>query len=269
MSNDAPPPRTLLQSILFGARAAIVPIAAGLWAALGTFWSIYAWYHQEIVVPSTAPVNLTTDVTVDEVGTGRALAGTSEERLDAIRIMVTATNVSTKTIYLLANYWDAWAGKVAPRMSGSPWLQDINKAQAVQNETGRLHYAASGRYYGITTFERVAWGNLFPTSYLLHPKETISASTLFYVPKGAYDMAHVEVHIPTTELRTVELMFVVDTDRVKPKFYRIGANGERKEVTTKADIEALKIQETESLRQLALWNEPTANPSPSPKPDPP
>jgi hypothetical protein len=268
MSDDAAPPGARLRSILLTARAGIVPVAAGLWAALGTFWSIYAWYHQEVVVPSTAPVNLTTDVTVEEVGTGRTTAGASEEQLEAIQIMVTANNVSTKTIHLLANYWDAWAGKVASRLSATgpaPWLQDINKMQAIQNETGRLHYATSGRHYGITTFERVAWGNLFPTSYILHPKETISASTLFYVPKGAYDMVHVEVHSPTTELQTVELLFVVDTDRVKPKFYQIGSNGERKEVTAKADIEALKIQETEALRQLSLWKSSTPSNSQSPK----
>lgn len=256
-ASDSAPPRTRLQSILLVLRALLVPVAAGLWAALGTFWSIYAWYHQEVVVPSAAPVNLTTQVTVQEVGTGHATAGTSEEQLDAIEVMVTANNVSTKTIHLLANYWDAWAGKVEPRPSESgeiAWLQDINKMQAIQYETGRLHYATSGRYYSVRTFERVAWGNLFPTSYLLHPKETISASTLFYVPKAAYDMVHVEVHIPTTELQTVELMFVVDTDRVKPKFYRTEPNGGRHEVTAKADIEALKIQETEALRQLSLWN---------------
>ena len=78
-------------------------------------------------------------------------------------------------------------------------------------------------------------------------------------------MVHVEVHIPTTELQTVELLFVVDTDRVKPKFYQIGSNGERKEVTAKADIEALKIQETEALRQLSLWKSSTPSNSQSPK----
>ena len=45
-----------------------MPVAAGLWAALGTFWTIFAWYHQEIVVPSTAPVNLTAEVTLEDVG---------------------------------------------------------------------------------------------------------------------------------------------------------------------------------------------------------
>jgi hypothetical protein len=51
---------------------------------------------------------------------------------------------------------------------------------------------------------------------------------------------------------------------VKPKFCQIGSNGERKEVTAKADIEALKIQETEALRQL-LWKSSTPSNSQSPK----
>jgi hypothetical protein len=256
-SSDAPQP-SRIQSFLLSARVALLTIAAGLWAALGTFWSIYAWYHQEVVVPSTAPVNLTTEVSVEEVGFGAPTKGSSEEQLDAIQLMVTANNVSSKNIYLLTNYWDAWGGKVAPRSSNADmalWLRNVNQWEAIQNETGQLYYSPSGKYYEITAFERVAWGNIFPASYILYPKETISASVVFYVPKNSYDLVHVEVHIPTTEkLKMVDLMFVVDADRVKPKFFKVGPQGQRTEVVEQAEIDALKVQETQSRRQLSLWH---------------
>jgi hypothetical protein len=251
------PPSTRLQSIRSAARAAIVPVTAAIWAALGTFWSIFAWYHQEVVVPSAAPVNLTTEVTVQEAGTGHTRSGSGDEKLDAIQIAVTANNVSTKPIHLLANYWDAWGGKISPRANGADgaaWLKGVNAAQVDQDKNGQLHYALSGRYYDVSQFERVGWGNLFPTTYVLQPKETISASALFYVPAGVYDMVHVEVHIPTTERPNVALMFGVDATSVQPRIFRIAPDGTRQQVTAQSDIAPLKIQETQAFREISLGN---------------
>ncbi len=263
-----PPPATRTQKVLAALRAAIVPVAAGLWAALGTFWTIFAWYHQEIVVPSTAPVNLTTEITLEAAGSRSQSDGQSNSptanQLEAIQLSVTANNVSSKDIRLLSNYWDAWIGKVSlqPDASDNAWLREANDNQADQATSGQLRYARDGKYYKIEGFERVAWGNVFPTTYLLYPKETVSASVLFYVPKEGYDLVHVEVHIPTKEKekngeKAVDLTFIVDRGRVKPKYFKVDKNGSRQEVTEKEDIQALKIQETQSIKQLSLWPKPT------------
>jgi hypothetical protein len=253
----ATPSRTRSQALRAAARAAVVPIAAAIWAALGTFWSIFAWYHQEVVVPAAAPVNLTTDVTVQEAGTGHTRTDSGNANLDAIQVAVTANNVSTKPIHMLANYWDAWGGAVESRgddADSAAWISGINAAQADQDKKGQLHYGLSGRFYNINKFERVAWGNLFPTTYVLQPKETISASALFYVPKGMYDMVHVEIHIPTTERPNVDVMFTVDAKGVQPKIYRIGKDGARQLVASASDLAQLKIQETQAFREVSLRN---------------
>jgi hypothetical protein len=244
-----------------------VPAVAALWAALGTFWTIFAWYHQEVVVPSAAPVNLVTDVTVQEVG----VDSRGDRRFAAVQVTVTANNVSTKTIHLLANYWDAWAGSVAespPNANGDDWLVRINAAQVRQRKSGQPDYALPGRYYKPSRLVRVGWGNLFPTTYILHPKETISASALVYVPVDRYDMVHVEVHIPTTELSNVELMFVVDEKTVQPVFFRKRDNGKTEEVRNKEDIIALaeKIQETQAFREIILQHA-SGSVSGSPEPE--
>lgn len=237
-------------------RAVAVPTVAAIWAALGTFWTIFAWYHHEVVVPSTAPVNLVTEVTVQQVSRDRPGVSKGGEPLDAIQVSVSANNVSTKTIHMLSNYWDAWGGTVTQTAPDSEesWLARVNAAQADQDRTGQPDYAIPGKHYKPSRLERVAWGNLFPTSYVLHPKETISASVIFYVPAGSYDMIHVEVHIPTTERADLSLMFVVDKQNVHPVFFGQDAEGKKIEIRDKAGIAAAsaKIQETQALREIAL-----------------
>ena len=245
-----------------------VPIVAALWAAIGTFWTIFAWYHQEVVVPAAAPVNLVTDVTVQEVG----MNSRGGKGLAAVQVTVTANNVSTKTIHLLSNYWDAWAGTVAESAAegnGDDWIARINAAQADQRKSGQPDYALPGRHYKLSGMDRVGWGNLFPTTYILHPKETISASALFYVPVDRYDMVHVEVHIPTTELPDVELMFVVDQKSVHPVLYRKREDGTTEEVRGEEDIDALaaKVQQTQAFREIVLQHSPgSASASAQPRP---
>lgn len=245
-----------------------VPIVAALWAALGTFWTIFAWYHQEVVVPAAAPVNLVTDVTVQEVG----MNSREGRKLAAVQVTVTANNVSTKTIHLLSNYWDAWAGTVSetpPEGNSDNWIARINAAQMDQRKSGQPDYALPGRHYRLNSMDRVGWGNLFPTTYILHPKETISASALFYVPVDRYDMVHVEVHIPTTELPDVELMFVVDQKSVHPVLYRKRDDGTIEEVRRQEDIDALaeRVQETQAFREIVLQHSPgSADASAQPRP---
>jgi hypothetical protein len=254
--SDAPQ-RTPIHTFFVAARAAVGTVAVALWAVLGTLWTIFVWYHQEFIVPSTAPVNLTTDVTLEEVGFGGQANAQSTSELEAIQISVTANNVSGRNVYFLSNYWDAWAGKVEFQTKvedNKLWLQDANKIQDLQEKSGEFHYVTSGKYYKISKFERVAWGNIFPSKYFLYPKETVSASVVFYVPRGSYDLAHVEIHIPTIgKENSAEQTFLIDQETVTPKYVKIDSHGNRTEVVKQADIDALHIQETQSRKQLSLW----------------
>jgi hypothetical protein len=135
------------------------------------------------------------------------------------------------------------------------WLKSINELEKFQETSGQFYYATTGKYYKIPAFDRLAWGNIFPPTYSLYPKETVSASILFYVPKGMYDLVHVEVHIPTTAKQdSVELAFLVDHEKIKTKYFRIDKNGNRKdEIIEQAAIDSLHIQDTQSRKQLSLW----------------
>jgi hypothetical protein len=194
---------------------------------------------------------------VEEVGEGSATQVQGDQKLDAILLSVTASNVSSKNVYFLSNYWEK-VGTRSSNANDNSWMREINQFQSVQNISGQLHYATSGKYYKLPPFERVAWGNLFPPSYFLYPKETVSTSVLFYVPQGTFDLVHVEIHIPTTEIpKMVDVLFVIDASKVTPKFFRIQPDGGRQEISEPSEISALPIQEAQSRRQLSLWRNDT------------
>lgn len=66
VSGEARPGR--LHSALAFIRAAVVPILAAIWTALGSVWTYYTWYYQEIIIAKAAPVNLTTKVSLEKAG---------------------------------------------------------------------------------------------------------------------------------------------------------------------------------------------------------
>jgi len=239
------------------AKTLLVPATAALWAALGTFWSIFAWYHQEVVVPANAPVNLIADVTVGELKSGRVPGASSKQMLTPVLVTVKASNVSTKTIYLLANYWDASAAKVvasSPDAYGTAWLDPVNAGQERLLKNGQPDHALPGRFYVFSHRDRVGWGNLFPTTYVLHPKEEISAATLFYLPAGLYNMVHVEVQIATTEKANLAVQYHVDDDHVSARFFRKGADGTLHVLTDPKQIKQAEdaIPVTQSFRDAPL-----------------
>jgi hypothetical protein len=195
-------------------------------------------------------------VSVKEAGFRAASAGKSTEQLEAIELMVTAINVSTRTVYLLSNHWAAWGMKVGASQIGQDqaWLKTVSE----QMSKGEDSYGAVGRHYEMRDGTLVAWGNVFPKTYLLYPKESVSRSFLFYVPKDEYDLVEVDVGIPTASVPNVaEVVYTVNDQGGDVRVNRIGPNGARSEMPRNADgsysDSSIGLQETESWRQLSLW----------------
>jgi hypothetical protein len=223
----------------------------------GIIAGVWQFVFKEIWTPAAAPINLTTEVSVKEAGFRTASDSKSTEQLEAIELMVTAINVSTRTVYLLSNFWAAWGMKVGSSQveKAQDWLDAVGK----QTSKGEDSYGAVGRHYEMRDGSLVAWGNVFPKTYVLFPKETVSRSFLFYVPKGEYDLVEVDVGIPTTSVPNVaEVVYTVsDQAGVDPRVNRIGPNGVRSEMPKREDgtylDSGIGLQETESWRQLSLW----------------
>jgi hypothetical protein len=179
--------RSKAESARLWVQAVAVPVVA-------TLFTLVAFYYKEIFIPSTAPINLTTDVSVESAGRG-AVNSEQDKGLEAIELTVTASNPSSRTIYLLANSWLAYGYKVTAfddtDEEEGVWLKTIPEAISAMSST-----VVQGKHYKRDDGTLLALGNVFRDS-LLHPNEKVSATYVFHVPQGMYDYIHIEVDIPT------------------------------------------------------------------------
>ena len=110
---------SIVDSILAWIRSGI---AAGMTVIAG-FFTYFAWYYKEVLIPSTAPVNVTTELIVKEAGS-KSTTSKSNEELQAIELAITAKNPSTRTVYLLPNCWFASGIKIWPKSaSEDTWVE--------------------------------------------------------------------------------------------------------------------------------------------------
>ena len=208
---------------------------------MGGLWTYWTWYHAQIIVPSTAPVNVTTEVSVKTAGP-KEIANGGNRALEGIELSVSARNPSVRDIYLLSNYWVAYGLKVTPRQeSNDDWLPEaIKRINTQSGSTGGRHYENQSQYL-------VAVNNVFDDS-ILHPEEQISRSYVFYVEQGAYDYLEVIVYLPTTTAAhptkygygglEVEYKYKLgegSPPEIETVYYRVNADNTRDPLTIASD----------------------------------
>lgn len=254
--------RNLVQTLAFVALS-----GAGIWE----------FVLKEIIWPNAAPINLTTEVTLKEVGFSNAGGGESTGPFEAIEVAVTAKNPSTLDVYLLGNCWYAKGFKFRMREENKDWVTAINNPMRPDALGGRIsrHVLGHGGAYYDVQKTRVVAGNAVFTDYVLHPNESISASFVIFVPQNRYDVLQVFVQLPTTAVadEAAVAWTVVDTDTEPdtgclPQYSR-KPNGYLEKLTSffrnrnntfeKIEEDALnsdsrlKYQIAKSRRELSLW----------------
>lgn len=234
----------------------VVIAALGLWQ----FWL------KEVRWPSEVPVNLTAELSVKDAGFKRANLReeqSSDQKLEAIELEVTARNPSTRPIYLLDNLWIAYGIKITPT-HGKDWLG------AMETQINGNHQIIGGSHYEAQHPIPVAAGNVF-TDNGLQPNEKIVRTFVFYVPQGEYDYVEVDVGLPTVSRENpdrsgegaarVEYKLREDRSSFLPTVFLIGADGNPDVKPTADEIKDLGFQWAVATRMLSLW--PASSPSPS------
>jgi hypothetical protein len=273
------------------ARLWLQAVAIPLVLAVGGFWQFYL---KERVWPAAA-INLTTDVTIKEAGLKAAAASSSgSDKLEAIELVITARNPSSSTVYLLANYWVAWGTRISSRQQVSETSDDvaalvsqgtgISAAQELSEKSddwlegvadlvSKRHGLVVGKHYTGVDSTLVALGPAFNDNYL-RPNEKVSATYVFYVPEGVYDLIEVGVSLPTTSrenpARTGEgalgIDYKLNSDRSSLIFSSVYRIDTKKVISTDEegtlspkDTEYYGWQGATSNVELSLW--PQAKPS--------
>lgn len=213
-------------------------------------WGVYVFVFEEFAKPATAPINLSTEISVHRAGV-RPVANSGEPPLLAIELDVTATNPSTRTVYVLPNYWIATGLRVSGQ-GDRAWVQSANNAVAQRGPV------ASGEHYQIASSQAVAFGSLIPDSALM-PNERATRSYVFYVPDGAYDLIDIQSALPSvSQPNSADVSWQLDpaTGVVSPTVYLIDHGVRRQlrpEEVSSYGERPPNLQMVETRRQLSLW----------------
>jgi len=211
---------------------------------LAGVWGVYTFVYREIVIPQTAPVNVTTDLAIENVG---EVIGSDNARLIAIELTVSANNPSSREVYLLPNYWVAYGIQIGPPADPVQWQEHASERIDARQE------ADGGRYYAVRHIQLVGGSVVFPDD-VLHPGERVSRSTVFYVPADTFDVLEVTTFMPNaSDSQGLSVDYTMQDNGIQGRFYEMGADGARVDITE--DAEAARrygLQWAGSVRQLSL-----------------
>jgi hypothetical protein len=249
------PSRSIWESLRLWLTAVAIP---GVLAVAG-FWQFYL---KEVLWPAAA-INLTTEVIIKEAG----ISTNPEARnLEAIQVVITAQNPSSDKIYLCTNYWLAYGLTIgAPKQEkGEDWVGDLTRV--INSNSGQL----PGKHYMYNEKILVAGGQAL-IDWGLNPHEKVSATFVFYIPQGRYDLLAVNVVVPTTARGSanggsalkINYKWDANASTYTPASYaRVNPDGTRTEIPFDAtgswdlpegESRFYGLQGQSSQAQLSLW----------------
>ena len=219
-------------------------------------WAIWTFVFKEVMAPRSAPINITMNLDLKEVGARPQETAEEQESLSAVEMKISAKNPSSRTIYLLRSAWVATGYKIASS-NGDDEDSFVKDTNDVINLSDGVYEA--GRDFALGSFNTVAVGRLFLDS-VLKPGESVSRTLIVYVPREKYDMLEVQVLMPTVAVEgAVDLDWTLNKDGIlEPTVYRLGAPGRRVPMEPDQDggfsDDALELQMATSMAQLSLWH---------------
>lgn len=255
-------------------------------------WGGYTFIYKEILLPSSAPVNISVDLQLKKVGkkepNGARVNDASDKangaqvneasdrpnsaqgiekrkQLIAVEMRISAINPSPRDVYLLPSAWVAIG--VVDKISDQE-LPD-ERAEEVLNEMPGEYIQKHSDFAELSV---IAIGSLLPDS-VLRPNERAGRTEIIYVPAGRYDRVIVRAQLITMSKKLKRLVEWKMQDKIPVlKLYRVGANNEQIPVepwpliaslgATNAgnvawsdDVESDTYQIQLASGQISLWQE--------------
>jgi len=212
-------------------------------------WGTWTFVYKEIVVPKSAPVNVTVDLELKKIAGGQP--GANKKKLIPVELRVSAKNPSSREIYLLPSVWMAYGVKVA---SNEHALGDVPAVTSHNEES------FSQRHADVAESVIVAFGGLVEDDSL-KPNEVTARTFIFYVPQNEYDYIDLVTVIPTVAKKgAVDLEWKLGAKgQLEPTWYRLDAKGTQQGVIKGEDVSSysttnqLELQRSITRATLSLW----------------
>lgn len=220
---------------------------------IASVWGVYTFVYKEVMIPRSAPINITLNLQLEQTGTKGLKNAASKESLVAIAMKVVATNPSSRTVYLFPSAWIAYGLSVGVQSDDNASFQLLT-AESLSSD----NINAAERHSKNDATTVVAVGHLLPDAYL-RPSETAIRTVVFHVPLDKYDLVQVQTLMPTAaNVSGIALSWEFDKDEtLKPVMYRVSPSGTRTPMPTDPDggysDARLELQMATSISQLSLW----------------
>jgi hypothetical protein len=220
---------------------------------VAALWGAYTFVYKEIAVPKSAPVNISINLQLRKLSTAKP-----KKALVAMEMRVSASNPSSRRIYLLQNKWMVWGYTANPKKPEDPDCFYARTADLMNDQLGQF----SERHASWSTRNIVAGGSLFDDDKL-SPNETITRTIIFYVPPDQYDSVRAEALIPTSEVENrlkVQWRSGKGTEDTMLTIYLVGDHGQLE--PTKIDergrpnderVKGLGYQLSGTSTEISLW----------------
>lgn len=215
-------------------------------------WGAYTFIYKEIMIPRSAPVNISVDLQLKKVGTC-GLNEKQEESLIAVEMKISATNPSSREVHLFTSGWIAYGIKISPR-----YTPDSMCCQSAVTLVNSRQGGFTEKYSSRTPQSVVAAGNIFGDSFL-KPNEKITRTLVFHVPRDIYDSIEVYAYMPTAARASDVVLewHLDDSGSWGWSLYRVGKNAERTPLKKGKSGEYSdappEFQWASQISELSLW----------------
>jgi hypothetical protein len=258
MASSAPPPSPSFPSPALHSKKLVFAELFNKWAqsigiVVAAIWGAYTFIYKEIMLPQESPINISVNLQLKKAGTGKPKAS-----LIPVEMRISATNPSSRTIYLLPGYWIAWGYQTTPKDDNDPSAFYERMAEEMNAQNGQY----SERHSASSPRSIVAGGSLFSDDSL-SPNETLTRTIMFYAPRDKYDSVLAQINMPSIEAKEglqVQWRVNKEDSTVEGILYLVNKQGER--TLAKRDekghladqkVKDMEYQMTTTSAEIPLW----------------
>jgi hypothetical protein len=221
---------------------------------IASLWGGYTFFYKELWIPNNSPINITMNLQLKKIGQPLSEVRSKNSELVAIKMIVSATNSSSRKTYLLPSIWKAYGYRVNSLHENANFSKDVDEAL----KSGDLVFIE--KHASKSPLSTVVVGRAFLDDSI-SPNETVSQENVFHVPLNQYDVIKVQVSIPHTPQGNVTASWSYENQKsaVVSVMYFINENGERKEIEKDKDgsysnsSKKYEVYTAETSASLSLW----------------
>ena len=197
---------------------------------LAGVWALYTFVYKEILLPKSAPVNVSIDLQLKKTES----TDQQSNQLVCVEMTVKAVNPSSRVAHLLPSVWFARGCRIGRLDSDDGrFIDNLSKALGRSSTNSSLYFQE--RHFSHTDWTFVGGGGLFEKR-MLKPNEAISFTLILSLPLLYYHVLRVEAHMPTVgDADGIEGLWSVDKIGPRLDIYRVGKDNKTILIETSAN----------------------------------